>query len=1108
MSWDQGAVVLANPIEEGVRLDASKIPLRWMASEAEGTFDGSVELVVRKDATLNVAVEAKGTDLLCALGPLNYGGSVTLDWKAKGVSSLHMSSLLLSTERLRLGLENGSVSNFVKNGKFLATFHGGLGGKWEGSADSEKGLQIVTTGMALARDGLQVSGSALFGQMTAKLQQSDERMPWIISFDGMGPTEVAALQKVAVLFEPKVAAIDWLAGVARGSIQYETRWQEPRLEVQDLHLRASGGESLCRLLTFQERTCKVEDLTLQTGLPVAFRGKAVLHVDQNNGVLEGKLGGDNVHVTYDQSKIVGSMGDFLFDGRLDLFGLSIPHFEGDVPSWLGECLFMREFTLPVGRVTSIENGLQIPMQGEWSFACKTSKAGFYYAPFATRVTEGNCEIYAGPSGVDVVAIKAMAEMRLKEKLVKIPLSAPRIQWTGVELAFDIRGVEQEWDFVRIVGKMVDGNIDIDSSKSFLFGSRLEAQGPLHECHLRAEIPCHFLSRFLRKRGLDLTHGADIGGTLKVSVMSGSPIFISVEAVGGEWAGVPLGPGSANCQLQRGSEGWQIQKGRVEWQNKLSFDFEAKVADLSHVDGVLDHLFIDFAPLGFATLQGTVEGKGGFALHSTFEADLDVQVKDVSFDGCTIENNEPLYCWLNSSGMAVFKGIDSTLARQGVQAQFATDSLEIDWKAKGIKAKKIRAVCPTNFLPFAVFEADREIVACGDAELRIDGADLECALQEGFVPVFGAVRHIKDGRLSLHGNSFQGSGKWLHQGKEAHIAAKFSSEGRGKLEVQEPGKALGLVIDGAYRDECLTLQAIEGEFAGIGASFRAIDETHMLGSAKIHFTELSEWIPAAVAEAFHDLEMGGGYEVKGQLTVAGADSSFKGLFCGKEIDFFGFQFKTLMSSADLTFNHIYLHDLLISDAAGSLIVPEIIMEGKVSPWTISIPELTVQDLRPSLLSKFGEEKKALTPLLVRELKIHDFHGLLDDGKTYKAQGELSFINSFKRGKSVFDLPTHLFGRIVGLDLELLIPVEGQLLFNLDQGYFVLSELKDSFSEGRRSQFFLAEKDVPPRMSLRGSLEIFVKMKQFVLFAPTEGFIISIDGKLSDPQFRLQKKKSFL
>ncbi|HEV7737837.1 MAG TPA: hypothetical protein VGO47_10765, partial [Chlamydiales bacterium] len=94
------------------------------------------------------------------------------------------------------------------------------------------------------------------------------------------------------------------------------------------------------------------------------------------------------------------------------------------------------------------------------------------------------------------------------------------------------------------------------------------------------------------------------------------------------------------------------------------------------------------------------------------------------------------------------------------------------------------------------------------------------------------------------------------------------------------------------------------------------------------------------------------------------------------------------------------------------------------------------------------------------------------------------------------------------LELLIPVEGRLLFELNKGYFTLTDLQESFSEGRRSQFFLAEQEAPPRMSLRGDLEIFVRMKHFVLFALTEAFMISVDGKLSDPQFHLQKKKSVL
>ena len=65
-----------------------------------------------------------------------------------------------------------------------------------------------------------------------------------------------------------------------------------------------------------------------------------------------------------------------------------------------------------------------------------------------------------------------------------------------------------------------------------------------------------------------------------------------------------------------------------------------------------------------------------------------------------------------------------------------------------------------------------------------------------------------------------------------------------------------------------------------------------------------------------------------------------------------------------------------------------------PWTIDIPELTILELRPSLLQKTGQSPGFISPLVVREFKLYNLKGLLDNSKTYTAQGELSFINSYR------------------------------------------------------------------------------------------------------------------
>jgi hypothetical protein len=122
--------------------------------------------------------------------------------------------------------------------------------------------------------------------------------------------------------------------------------------------------------------------------------------------------------------------------------------------------------------------------------------------------------------------------------------------------------------------------------------------------------------------------------------------------------------------------------------------------------------------------------------------------------------------------------------------------------------------------------------------------------------------------------------------------------------------------------------------------------------------------------------------------------------------------------------------------------------------------------------------------------------------------MSFVNSFKREHTVFDLPADFFGRIFGLDVELMIPVRGRLKLELKEGRFWLSDLEDAYSEGKRSKFFLVKEGLSPSIDLNGNLHIFVTMKQYVLFKFTENFLLTIDGSIESPSYHLQKKSKLL
>jgi hypothetical protein len=180
------------------------------------------------------------------------------------------------------------------------------------------------------------------------------------------------------------------------------------------------------------------------------------------------------------------------------------------------------------------------------------------------------------------------------------------------------------------------------------------------------------------------------------------------------------------------------------------------------------------------------------------------------------------------------------------------------------------------------------------------------------------------------------------------------------------------------------------------------------------------------------------------------------------------------------------------------------QSEEDPWKISMPVFKLQEFRPSLLQKVGRDVGPVGPLVVRELNLTDFKGELEESITYTAKGDLAFVNSFKREHTVFDIPADLLGRIFGLDLELLIPVKGNLSFELKEGKFFLDELHDAYSEGKRSKFFLVKEGESPSVDLDGNVNILVKMRQYVLFKFTENFLLSIDGTLDTPSYSLQKK----
>jgi len=602
----------------------------------------------------------------------------------------------------------------------------------------------------------------------------------------------------------------------------------------------------------------------------------------------------------------------------------------------------------------------------------------------------------------------------------------------------------------------------------------------------------------------------------------------------------------SCLMLRDEARWKIQNGSVQWQGSLDATISGYLSGFSKCDLCVDSLTIDLqktiAPFIWPALDGKMEGKGYLSLEwkgeLEAEADLDLNAINMKSGSLIIDNAGPMQVHFSRSQGLLIQGLDLQVhkpevewpwihARIGLmQFDFSQNhwvlhhaQLNLPADSFALLQKKIQENRLLGHL-LQVLDNRQDLEFFADIDCAADFSSLTCSMREGFVPFLGAVRHVQNVNLSWSPDGLLATLTAIQGGHNLKVGARvaFEPHARGRIVLEDDSQPLTqlerpLAIDWEVdAKEGLTIHSIEGAFNGSEFSFHAESQNNLIGSARLHFGPLSEILPPRLGHILQQLKMGKGYELKGRLYYSAqnlADVSFKGLLSGKQCELFGFQIRTMLSQVDLDAAHVHLFEVKISDSAGILKIDDLMMSRTINgEWNISMPLFKLLEFRPSLLQKVGSESGHVGPLVIRELKLQNLRGSLDHHETLTAKGEMNFVNSFKREHTVFDLPSDFFGRIFGLDMELLIPVRGHLLLELKEGRFWLSDLQDAYSEGKRSKFFLVKEGLSPSIGLDGNLHIFVTMKQYVLFKITENFLLTIDGSIERPSYHLQKKSKIL
>jgi hypothetical protein len=313
-----------------------------------------------------------------------------------------------------------------------------------------------------------------------------------------------------------------------------------------------------------------------------------------------------------------------------------------------------------------------------------------------------------------------------------------------------------------------------------------------------------------------------------------------------------------------------------------------------------------------------------------------------------------------------------------------------------------------------------------------------------------------------------------------------------------------------KDQELELINLYGRFFGI--SFDLLPQKLPCSKHESIFTvglefdldEVEPFIPKNLLDVIKNFRIHEKITVNGNLLVDFSDiknSYFKGFITSKNLQLQEIVIQNVQ--ALVTYDHLSLkiEDFSLADSAILAKFDQFVLHFEKEQFmNFTLKNFQVNDFRPSLITKVDQPKTKIKPFLVRNMKFEELKGNLIRTEEIKGKGYLQFINTFKRENHLIDIPIEIIARL-GLDIGLLIPVRGEVDLEVKDQKIVLKELKNSFSDGRRSHFYFPSGS-SCFVDFNGQIHIDVKMKQYVLFKITQPFTLSVRGSIDNPSFSLK------
>lgn len=293
---------------------------------------------------------------------------------------------------------------------------------------------------------------------------------------------------------------------------------------------------------------------------------------------------------------------------------------------------------------------------------------------------------------------------------------------------------------------------------------------------------------------------------------------------------------------------------------------------------------------------------------------------------------------------------------------------------------------------------------------------------------------------------------------------------------------------------LSLQRIEGRAFGL--------DLCLLGQERAQMHCLKGKIQLHEAMGF----LGPGLQWKGELHCPKGrwnELKIQGELVGRECLLGDLRVEEIRAELTYEKGRCVLRNLFLKDRAGLCTAETAYLVYKEGGWEIDLPKCVVTDLRLGRLRSepLKQEKGRSYPALrVTSCVVEGLKGRFGDKESFEGRGHLIFSNAVNRGfvSHLLRIPKEITGR-VGLDLSLLVPERGEIHYSIEGGKVYLHKLKNVFSEGKRSRFYLA-KGGPSYIDFEGNLHLNVKMKQYnLLMKLAEFFTMTVRGTVEKPSY---------